>query len=124
LGGEKLEAFLKIVFAQPHKKLSKNLMAVFSQDIANSIFAKPELDSHLRPHGAVTSIYHQIYNELKDNLNGKQQQQEQRKVSKPRTANTQNRQTQRQKAKSSQTKQAKYTGRKQTESKQKTKTKQ
>lgn len=85
---EKFEAFLKIAFAQPRKKLSKNLMTVFSKDIVNTIFAKLELDSNLRPHEAGTSIYHHIYNELKDNLDGKQQS-EQRKISKSRAKNAQ-----------------------------------
>jgi 16S rRNA (adenine1518-N6/adenine1519-N6)-dimethyltransferase len=63
-------------------------MAVFSKDIVNTIFAKLELDSNLRPHEAGTSIYHHIYNELKDNLDGKQQS-EQRKISKSRAKNAQ-----------------------------------
>jgi 16S rRNA (adenine1518-N6/adenine1519-N6)-dimethyltransferase len=87
---EKFEAFLKIAFAQPRKKLSKNLMTAFSKDIVNSIFDRLELDSNLRPHEAATSIYHHIYNELKDNLDGKQQS-TQRKQSKSRAKNTQNR---------------------------------
>jgi 16S rRNA (adenine1518-N6/adenine1519-N6)-dimethyltransferase len=86
---EKFEAFLKIAFAQPRKKLIKNLMAVFPKDSVDSIFAKLELDSNLRPHEAETSIYHHIYNELKDNLDGKQQS-TQRKQSKSRAKNTQN----------------------------------
>ena len=65
---EKFETFLKIAFQQPRKKLSKNLMAAFSKDIVNQTFAKLELDSNLRPHEAETSIYHHIYNELKDYL--------------------------------------------------------
>ena len=85
---EKFEAFLKIAFAQPRKKLSKNLMTVFSKDIVNQTFEKLELDSNLRPHEAGTSIYHHIYNELKDNLDGKQRA-EQRKISKSRAKNTQ-----------------------------------
>lgn len=86
---EKFEAFLKIAFSQPRKKLSKNLITVFSKDRIDSIFDKLELDSGLRPHEAETSIYHQIYNELKDNLDGKQQS-AQRKQSKSRAKNTQN----------------------------------
>ena len=86
LDDEKFEAFLKIAFAQPRKKLSKNLMAVFSKDIVNQTFEKLELDSNLRPHEAGTSIYHHIYNELKDNLDGKQRT-EQRKISKSRSKN-------------------------------------
>lgn len=87
---EKFEAFLKVAFAQPRKKLSKNLMVVFSKDIVNTIFEKLELDSNLRPHEAATSIYHHIYNELKDYLDGKQQSR-QRKQSKSRTKNSENR---------------------------------
>jgi 16S rRNA (adenine1518-N6/adenine1519-N6)-dimethyltransferase len=89
---EKFETFLKIAFQQPRKKLSKNLMAAFSKDIVNQIFAKLELDPNLRPHEAETSIYHHIYNELKDNLDGKQQSKEQqsgkRKLSKSRAKAT------------------------------------
>jgi len=80
------EAFLKIAFSQPRKKLSKNLSTVFSKDIVNQLFSKLEIDSNLRPHEAVTSIYHQLYIELKDKLDGKQQS-KQRKVSKSRSKN-------------------------------------
>ena len=83
---EKFEAFLKIAFPQPRKKLSKNLSAVFSKDIVNELFSKLELDSNLRPHEAETSLYHHIYNELKDNLDGKQQAK--RKLSKSRARNS------------------------------------
>lgn len=84
---QKFEAFLKIAFAQPRKKLSKNLMTVFSKDIVNTIFEELELDSNLRPHEAETSIYHHIYNELKDTLDGQQQPKKQRKLSKSRAKN-------------------------------------
>jgi 16S rRNA (adenine1518-N6/adenine1519-N6)-dimethyltransferase len=83
---EKFETFLKIAFAQPRKKLSKNLSSTFSKDIVNELFSKLELDSNLRPHEAETSIYHHIYNELKDKLDGKQQS-KQRKLSKSRAKN-------------------------------------
>jgi len=83
---EKFEAFLKIAFAQPRKKLSKNLMAVFSKELVEATFEKLELSSNLRPHEAGTSIYHHIYNELKDNLDGKQQS-KQPKLSKSRAKN-------------------------------------
>jgi len=85
---EKFESFLKIAFQQPRKKLSKNLMAAFSKDIVNQTFVKLDLDPNLRPHEAETSIYHHIYNELKDNLDGKQQT-KQRKLSKSRAKNSQ-----------------------------------
>jgi len=83
---EKFETFLKIAFAQPRKKLSKNLSVAFSKDIVNALFSKLELDSNLRPHEAETSIYHHIYNELKDYLDGKQQTK--RKLSKSRAKNS------------------------------------
>ncbi len=85
---KKFESFLKVAFQQPRKKLSKNLMAVFSKDMVNQTFAKLDLDPNLRPHEAETSIYHHIYNELKDNLDGKQQT-KQRKLSKSRAKNSQ-----------------------------------
>ncbi|MEA1954783.1 MAG: 16S rRNA (adenine(1518)-N(6)/adenine(1519)-N(6))-dimethyltransferase RsmA [Campylobacterota bacterium] len=84
---EKFETFLKIAFAQPRKKLSKNLSTNFSKDIVSQTFEKLEINSNLRPHEAGTSIYHHIYNELKGNLDGKQQS-KQRKVSKSRAKNT------------------------------------
>ncbi len=85
---EKFESFLRIAFQQPRKKLSKNLMAAFSKDIVNQTFVKLDLNPNLRPHEAETSIYHHIYNELKDNLDGKQQT-KQRKLSRSRAKNSQ-----------------------------------
>jgi len=64
---EKFEVFLKIAFSQPRKKLSKNLMTAFSKELVEATFAKLELPSNMRPHEAGTSIYHHLYNELKDN---------------------------------------------------------
>jgi len=83
---EKFETFLKVAFSQPRKKLSKNLMSAFSKDIVDQTFTKLDLDPNLRPHEAGTSIYHHLYNELKDNLDGKQQS-KQRKLSKSREKN-------------------------------------
>ena len=83
---EKFESFLKIAFAQPRKKLSKNLSAVFSKEIVEQTFTTLGLSPNMRPHEAETSIYHLIYNELKDKLDGKQQS-KQRKESKSRTKN-------------------------------------
>jgi len=83
---ERFEAFLKIAFSQPRKKLSKNLMTAFPKILVEKTFAELELPSTMRPHEAETSIYHHIYNELKDNLDGKQQA-KQRKLSKSRAKN-------------------------------------
>ena len=83
---EKFETFLKVAFSQPRKKLSKNLLSAFSKDIVNQTFTKLDLDPNLRPHEAETLVYHHLYNELKDNLDGKQQS-KQRKLSKSREKN-------------------------------------
>jgi len=81
---EKFEAFLKIAFSQPRKKLSKNLMGAFSKDSVNQLFLQLDLDTNLRPHEAETKMYHHIYNELKDKLNEQQSKQQ----SKSRTKNS------------------------------------
>ncbi|SFV90564.1 SSU rRNA (adenine(1518)-N(6)/adenine(1519)-N(6))-dimethyltransferase [hydrothermal vent metagenome] len=86
LDDEKFEAFLKIAFAQPRKKLFKNLTAAFSKDRVAQTFATLDIDPNLRPHEAVTSMYHLLYNELKDMLDGKQHNTK-RKQSKSRAKN-------------------------------------
>ncbi len=72
---EKFERLLRIAFSQPRKKLSKNLSVAFGKDTIANLFDTLELESNLRPHEAETSIYHQIYNELKDILDGQQHKQ-------------------------------------------------
>ena len=86
LDDDKFEAFLRIAFAQPRKKLFKNLTAAFPKDRIAATFATLDLDPNLRPHEAGTSMYHLLYNELKDMLDGKQQT-NQRKQSKSRAKN-------------------------------------
>jgi 16S rRNA A1518/A1519 N6-dimethyltransferase RsmA/KsgA/DIM1 with predicted DNA glycosylase/AP lyase activity len=84
---EKFEQFLKISFRQPRKKLSKNLTAVFPKNLVAQLFSKLELNSNLRPHEVETSIYHHIYNELKDYLDGQQsKQRKQKQTSRPKTS--------------------------------------
>jgi 16S rRNA (adenine1518-N6/adenine1519-N6)-dimethyltransferase len=82
---EGFEAFLRVAFAQPRKKLSKNLTARFSKALVAKTFIQQELDSNLRPHEVGTSIYHHLYNALKDNLDEREPKQRQ---SKARSANT------------------------------------
>ena len=89
---EMFENFLKVAFAQPRKKLSKNLTAAFPKTLVASAFADLGLDPNIRPHEAETSIYHHLYHELKDNLDGKQQS-KQRKLSKSRAKNSTKRET-------------------------------
>jgi len=82
---KRFEEFLKIAFMQPRKKLSKNLSSFFSKDLVQQLFLKLSIDSNLRPHEAETSVYHHIFNELKDKLDGTEQQR--RKISKSRSKN-------------------------------------
>ncbi|MGC9350860.1 MAG: 16S rRNA (adenine(1518)-N(6)/adenine(1519)-N(6))-dimethyltransferase RsmA [Sulfurovum sp.] len=84
------EAFLRVAFAQPRKKLSKNLMARFSKALVAETFSQQELDSNLRPHEVETSIYHHLYNALKDNLDEREPKQ---RRSKARSANTEKQKT-------------------------------
>ncbi len=86
LEDEKFEAFLKIAFSQPRKKLFKNLSASFPKTCVIEAFETLALDLHMRPHEAETSTYHLLYNELKDKLDGKQHT-KRRKVSKSRAKN-------------------------------------
>jgi 16S rRNA (adenine1518-N6/adenine1519-N6)-dimethyltransferase len=88
---EKFEAFLKIAFGQPRKKLMRNLMSAFPQEMVEQTFSKLGLDALLRPHEAETSIYHHLYNELKDYLDGqpKQREHEQQKRKSRRQITTQ-----------------------------------
>ncbi|SFV54691.1 SSU rRNA (adenine(1518)-N(6)/adenine(1519)-N(6))-dimethyltransferase [hydrothermal vent metagenome] len=79
----RFEALLRIAFAQPRKKLSKNLSVFFGKDRISTLFNDFGLDQNIRPHEAETTIYHRIYNELKDIIDG--QQPEQSKKSKRRT---------------------------------------
>ncbi len=83
---ENFERFLKVAFMQPRKKLSKNLIGSFPKDKVTKSFLLLGLDPNIRPHEAETVIYHRLYQELKDNLDGKQQS-KQRKLSKSRAKN-------------------------------------
>ncbi|MFT7880736.1 MAG: 16S rRNA (adenine(1518)-N(6)/adenine(1519)-N(6))-dimethyltransferase RsmA [Sulfurimonas sp.] len=84
------EAFLRVAFAQPRKKLSKNLMARFSKTLVAETFSQQELDSNLRPHEVETSKYHHLYNALKDNLDEREPK---KRRSKARSANTEKQKT-------------------------------
>ena len=63
------ERFIKVAFAQPRKKLTKNLERAFAKEIILSAFDTLELDTRLRPHEATTSIYHHLYTTLKKDFN-------------------------------------------------------
>jgi 16S rRNA (adenine1518-N6/adenine1519-N6)-dimethyltransferase len=68
------ERFLKVAFAQPRKKLSKNLEQIFDKETIKSAFVSLDLDSLVRPHEATTSKYHQLYTTLKKDFKDGQEQ--------------------------------------------------
>jgi len=74
LGDPAFERFLKVAFAQPRKKLTKNLERAFTKETIRSAFDAHELEMLLRPHEATTSIYHHLYTTLKKDFNDGQEQ--------------------------------------------------
>ena len=82
------EEFLKVVFKQPRKKLSKNLATHYDKDKIETLLVELEMSPSIRPHEAETSMYHHLYNELnKDNIDGRKQHTTSRKKSKSRERN-------------------------------------
>ena len=70
----RFEQFLKIAFAQPRKKLSKNLERAFPKALIQAAYTAVDLDPLTRPHEATTSIYHHLYTTLKKDFNDGQKQ--------------------------------------------------
>lgn len=61
---EEFEAFLKVAFSQPRKKLLKNLATKFSKDSLDRVFKEFDLDTNIRPHEASTLIYNKLFKTL------------------------------------------------------------
>ncbi len=78
------EDFLKKAFAQPRKKLSKNLSKSYDKAFIADIFGKIGLPDDTRPHEVKTSVYHQLYTYTKENTDAREQKSKQtKKKSKP-----------------------------------------
>ena len=60
----KFNKFLKLAFAQPRKKLIKNLSASYDKNLLSDIFSELEINENLRPHELSSSLYSQIYTNL------------------------------------------------------------
>ncbi len=58
--------FLKVCFAQPRKKLSKNLTSILSKSEVSALFEELELNENLRPHELNSSLYSQMYTKVKN----------------------------------------------------------
>ncbi len=70
LEDENFESFLKIAFKQPRKTLLKNLSSVYPKDLLHQLFKDLDIASNIRPHEATTSIYHRLYEMLKEKIDG------------------------------------------------------
>ncbi len=70
---EGLSHFLKIAFAQPRKTLIKNLSAAYSKESLLEVFEKMNLSPTIRPHQTTTQQYHQIFKQLKELFDGREQ---------------------------------------------------
>ena len=68
----KFEKFLKIAFSQPRKRLAKNLLVVFDKKDVSTALDLLQLRSSVRPHEVKTSIYHQLYKNLKGDIDGRE----------------------------------------------------
>ncbi len=88
------EKFLKLAFAQPRKKLVKNLEKGFGKEKIRQAFNSIGLEPLLRPHEAATEDYHHLYNILKkDFKNGQEQSTAGKKHKRTKKAQSQSIQT-------------------------------
>ncbi|MRI59289.1 MAG: 16S rRNA (adenine(1518)-N(6)/adenine(1519)-N(6))-dimethyltransferase [Epsilonproteobacteria bacterium] len=71
LADEDFMRFLKVAFKQPRKTLMKNLSEQYPKELLTQIFSSLGLASSLRPHEATTSIYHRLYEMLKEKIDGR-----------------------------------------------------
>jgi 16S rRNA (adenine1518-N6/adenine1519-N6)-dimethyltransferase len=60
----KLNKFLKVAFAQPRKKLIKNLSSAYDKERLTSLFIELGINENIRPHELSSSLYSQIYTSL------------------------------------------------------------
>ena len=62
------EAMLAAAFSQPRKTLAKNLSVQFGKEAVTSALMQCGLGASVRPHQVSTTLYHQLYDELKRSL--------------------------------------------------------
>ena len=58
------KSFLKVAFAQPRKKLSKNLLSLINQNFLNEIYTELNIDNNIRPHELSPSLYRQMHKKV------------------------------------------------------------
>ena len=72
LEDEKFEEFLRSAFAQPRKKLIRNLSNLVDMHMLEEEFKAHGMDTNIRPHEATMSQYKHIYKFIKETFYGKQ----------------------------------------------------
>ena len=58
------KSFLKVAFAQPRKKLSKNLSSLVNKNLLNIIYTELNIDDNIRPHELSPSLYRQMHKKV------------------------------------------------------------
>ncbi|MBD3841177.1 MAG: 16S rRNA (adenine(1518)-N(6)/adenine(1519)-N(6))-dimethyltransferase RsmA, partial [Campylobacterales bacterium] len=61
---QSFKKFLKVAFAQPRKKLAKNLVAAFNKEVVSEAFKQLQIDENLRPHEVDASLYSHLYKKV------------------------------------------------------------
>lgn len=58
------KSFLKVAFAQPRKKLSKNLSGIAEKSLLNNVYNELNIDDNIRPHELSPSLYRQMHKKV------------------------------------------------------------
>lgn len=58
------KSFLKVAFAQPRKKLSKNLLGLVDKNLLTIVYNELNIDDNIRPHELSPSLYRQMHKKV------------------------------------------------------------
>jgi len=71
---EGFEKFLKVCFTQPRKTLLKNLSSKYEKTFLQELFTTMNLPHTIRPHQLSTDDYHQLYKNIQESLDGRNEE--------------------------------------------------
>ncbi len=74
LNDKGFEDFLRIATKQPRKTLYKNLSASYNKDFLKKLFNKLDINLNKRPHELELSVYHHLYEAIKDGIDGERKE--------------------------------------------------
>ena len=74
LDDKDFEQFLRIATKQPRKTLYKNLSASYDKTLLKELFKQANIPLNIRPHELELSVYHHLYNRIKDEKDGERKQ--------------------------------------------------